>query len=452
MTFLHRSALNHLNSWRKSTNRQPLLISGARQVGKTNLVRHFGALNFGQIHEFNFEESRSLHKIFAGDLSPTELIRGLTLATDKTIDVGRDLVFFDEIQACPSALNSLKYFSEKMPNLAIIAAGSLLGLHLSEGSFPVGKVDRLTLFPLTFSEYVSATMSDVLNGEWSDAKRTRVVSSFLHEKLWSCFLDYLIVGGMPAAVMDFKYVSGGNENIRNKYEAARRRQHLIAKDYVADIAKHSGKINARHIEGVWNQIPIQLSRVMDGSSKRFQFKDVLSGLNSFRDLAGPIDWLVKAGLVIKVPICHAANSPLSAFTSENLFKLYLFDTGILGCLLDLKPSIIRDYEFGTFKGFFVENFVAQELVGAPHASSVYCWTEAKAEIEFLIQCQDGVMPIEVKSGSRIRSRSVSSFLERYAPNQSVILSGRMPNSTTKIVGESRTQLLSLPIYFAGELW
>ena len=124
----------------------------------------------------------------------------------------------------------------------------------------------------------------------------------------------------------------------------------------------------------------------------------------------------------------------------------------MGCLLDLKPSIIRDYEFGTFKGFFVENFVAQELVGAPHASSVYCWAEAKAEIEFLIQCQDGVMPIEVKSGIRIRSRSVSSFLERYAPNQSVILSGRMPNSTMKIVGESRTQLLSLPIYFAGELW
>jgi predicted AAA+ superfamily ATPase len=452
MAFLHRTALSHLINWRKSTNRQPMLLSGARQVGKTNLVRHFGGLHTGQIHEFNFEESRSLHKIFAGDLSPTELIRGLTLAADKTIDIDQDLVFFDEIQACPSALNSLKYFSEKMPALAIVAAGSLLGLHLSDESFPVGKVDRLTLFPLTFSEFVSATMSEVLNGEWTDAKRSRIVSSFLHDKLWSCFLDYLIVGGMPAAIMDFKYASEGNENILNRYESARRRQHLIAKDYVADIAKHSGKINARHIEGVWNQIPIQLSRVMDGSSKRFQFKDVLSGLNSFRDLAGPIDWLVKAGLVTKVPICHSAHLPLSAFTSENLFKLYLFDTGILGCLLDLKPSIIRDYEFGTFKGFFVENFVAQELVGAPKAASVYCWSEAKAEIEFLIQGQDGVMPIEVKSGRRIRSRSVASFVERYAPKQSMILSGRLPNSTTRVVRESNAHLLSLPIYFAGDLW
>lgn len=186
---------------------------------------------------------------------------------------------------------------------------------------------------------------------------------------------------------------------------------------------------------------------MDLSTNRFQFKNVIPGRNSYRDLEGPIDWLVKAMLAIRVPICHKAELPLAAFTTKNMFKLYLFDTGLLGAILDLKPSAIRSFDFGTYKGYFVENFVAQELTAERPGAKLFCWNEAKAEIEFLVQGREGPVPIEVKSGTRLRSKSVASFLERYHPGLSVILSGKIPSGEEK----DGTSMMSLPVYFAGSL-
>lgn len=452
MTKLMREASKHLKLWNNVENRQPLLVTGARQVGKTSLIRYFGETEYARFHEFNFEESRSLHKIFEGDLNPQTIIRELSLFSDQAIDPEKDLIFFDEIQTCPSALNSLKYFAERLPRTAVIAAGSLLGLHLSGESFPVGKVDRLSVYPLNFSEFVNATMSESVKASWQRALVSCEVSSTLHDRLWSCFLDYLIVGGLPGVVMDFISALRSPTHLKEAYDAARRRQFLISKDYVADIAKHAGKANARHIESVWNQIPLQLSRVLDQSTSRFQFKNVVPGINSYRDLSGPIDWLTQAGLALRIPLCHHAELPLSAFTTENMFKLYVFDTGLLGCLLDLRPYTVRDFGFKTYKGFFVENFVAQELVASSNASQIYCWSEAKAEIEFLIQGIKGPLPIEVKSGTRVRSKSVASFLERYHPSTSVILSGRGPSAEIKNSKGGPTEMINWPLYFAGMLW
>lgn len=448
MKMLVREASQELVKWQHSEKRKPLLVVGARQVGKTSLIRVFGVSAFRNIHEFNFESTRDLARVFSVDLDPRLILQELSLFTGSIIDIETDLLFFDEIQACPAALTSLKYFAERMPQCALIAAGSLLGLHMSPQSFPVGMVDRLNLNPLSFGEFLTATAPKVLGDAWLEAMNGGVLSETAHSRLWRVLLDYLVVGGMPEVVVDFLATKDRPGMAHEAFQAARRRQRHLLEDTIADMAKHSGKINAMHIEHVWNHIPMQLARAIDGSIQRFHFKGVIPGLNAYRDLSGPIDWLTKARLILRVPICDHAELPLAAFTKDNRFKLYVFDTGLLGCMIDLAPKVIHEFSFGTFKGFFIENFVAQELVATGNSSPLFSWSEGDAEVEFTLQGARGPLPVEVKSGQRVRSKSLRSFLERYRPPKSLIISGKPLAVST----DESIKKVNLPIFLAARVW
>jgi uncharacterized protein len=204
-------------------------------------------------------------------------------------------------------------------------------------------------------------------------------------------------------------------------------QKALIDSYLADVAKHSGKINSMHIDRLWRSVPEQLARSHDLSTSKFKFKDAVPGVNGYQRLAGPIDWLLKAGLIIKIPINYKSQEPLMAYTKENMFKLFMFDVGILGALADLDPSILYQYDYGTFKGYFAENYVAQELRASGY-DRVYAWHEATAEIEFLLQGRLGIVPVEVKSGNRTKAQSLRVYTEKYKPKRKVILSAKPPYS------------------------
>ncbi len=415
---MKRQALNKLAHWRSSTGRQPLVLKGARQVGKTWLIKEFGQTSFRQCHYLNFEREPSLAKFFTGDIGASSLVQDLSLHLKTPINVEHDLLVFDEIQACPRAMTSLKYFAEDLPGMALIAAGSLLGLQLGSDSFPVGKVDFLSLHPLSFQEFLEGIEDE----RGIDCLRRWQKQHFLkephHDYLWRLLKHYMICGGLPAVINAYRKHEGGT---LRAFTAARHKQRDLIAAYLADIAKHSGKTNAMHIQRVWECAASQISRVMDGSVERFQFKGVIPGKKSYAELAPAIDWLRTAGLVIRAPICEKAQLPLAAFAAENLFKLYLFDVGILGAMLDLSPDVILAQDFGTYKGFFAENLVAQEFI-AGGLSQLHAWKENTAEIEFLHHEEGRPLPIEVKSGTRARAKSLSAFQTRYDPPRSIILS------------------------------
>ncbi len=449
---MERSLTAELNVWAASTSRKPLIVLGARQVGKTYLLREYGRQKFSRVHEFNFQSTPSLGKIFAIDLQPRQILRELEFVSNQSIDPeGNELIFFDEIQECPEALTSLKYFCDELPGVPIAAAGSLLGLHLSSAAFPVGKVDILNLYPLSFVEFVEASGSAREISSLREAIHAPFrMSEVAHQRFWNLFKSYLITGGLPESVATW-LEKGGIQGSHNAFSASRQKLSTLITAYSADIAKHAGKVNAMHIDRVWKSVPQQLASVLDDSTSRYKFKDVVPGIASYRDLAGPIDWLAKAGMVLRVPICHSAHSPISAYTKENLFKLYMFDCGVLGSMLAMPPGLIMDFGFGTYKGFIAENFVAQELLATLRSPRETCtnhaWSEGRAELEFLLDSDFGVVPLEVKSGSRIRAKSIKSFMDRYNPSMSIILSSRPPSQ----VLSGATSLINLPIYLASAI-
>ena len=445
---MQRNASRDLTTWNNKKKRKPLIVLGARQVGKTYLLKEFGKEHFPVIHTLNFETDTRLADIFAKDLEPKRLVRDLSLLIDKPINPKTDLVFFDEIQNAPRALTSLKHFHEQMPELAICCAGSLLGLHLNEGSFPVGYVDFLYLFPLSFDEFIEARASKTIAAAYYNVRFAKLeTSEVLHQKLWELWREYLIVGGLPEVVVNYiKNDPGSVSSFKN----ARDLQQKLITSYLADVAKHSGKVNSMHIERVWNAIPTQLAAVHDQSSKRFAFKDIVPGIHNYARLSGAIDWLQKAGLIHRVPICDHAETPVSAYVKENRFKLYMFDVGILGAMLELPPAALMAYDFGTYKGYFAENFVAQELKSSRPSTSLFSWTGNQAEMEFLIQGSTGPIPIEVKSALRVRSQSLKAFVEKYKPQVSVVVSGRQFSNVPE-KGTSITKI-NIPLYLTPRIW
>ncbi len=440
------------DQWFANPTRKPALIWGARQIGKTYAVRDWASRNFSAVIEINFQERPSWKKAFAGDLDPESILRNIEITIERPINRdGRDILFFDEIQECSEALTSLKYFCETSTGVPVIAAGSLLGVRLAGTPFPVGKVEILHMYPMSFGEFlqaVSSPMSTVFNEALAAPKS---LSAIAHEKMWSLFKDYLSIGGLPE-VVDVWLQQGGHAGGLRAFNAARVKSEMLFAGYISDIAKYSGRTNAMHIERVWRAIPSQLAGSVDDATQRFRFKDVLPGLKAYRDLAGPIDWLLKAGLVIKRPICHSAATPFAAYTKENIFKLQMFDVGLLGTMAGLSLKTIDSFDFGTYKGFLVENFVAQELLAAhPHRGSVpalHAWSEGQAEIEFLVDSENGPVPVEVKSGTRIRAKSMASYIERWRPKTSLILSAR---DYAESINDGVRQI-RLPLYLAARVW
>ena len=439
-----------LTEWKEKKNRKPLILQGARQVGKTTLITQFGKTEFPNLHIFNFEKNPELMPLFEGMLDPKQILARLEVSSNKQINPTRDLLFFDEIQECPRALTSLKYFAEDLPESYLVTAGSLLGLSLSDHSFPVGKVQMETLYPLSFSEF------NLWQNQCALAENLSLLSSSVRHSLeknvslrlenphhalhWESFKRYLIFGGMPEVVAGIQ-----GDSWRSQFEKARETQSQILRSYLADMAKHSGKTNAMHLERMLRSIPSQMLRDVDGQTPKYVFSDVVPGIRSFDRLASVLDWLQKAGLVYQVKICNSGEQPSIAFTQNNFFKLNFFDCGLLGCLGQLEPSLIQDFQFGTYKGFFAENFVLTELRGA--FSEICCWREGSAEVEFLLPSKKGpAMPIEVKSGHRTKTKSLAQYLKKYSPNLAVVFSAQDILSFDKT-----SNILRLPVYMAAAM-
>lgn len=430
--------MDRLIQWKEEEGRKILLLKGVRQVGKTFLLKEFGRLHFPAVHYFNFELQSNLAKIFERDLNPQRILNELSFEIGRSIHIGQDLVIFDEIQEIPKALTSLKYFNEECPELHLCAAGSLIGLHLNPESFPVGKVTFETLRPMSFEEFLIAGNDKALPILQNMTLSTEI-PELIHEYLWDQYKRYLIVGGLPEVVAKY------NANKKNLFEAfaiVRKKQDDLLNSYYADIAKHAGKVNAMHIERVFRSVPMQLSQTQNDSIARFKFKGVVPGISHYDRLAGAIDWLDAAGMTIKIPIVNTGHLPFIGYTKENFFKLLLFDVGILGNMCGLPPKAILEADYGTYKGYFAENYVAQELL-ASGREFLCSWQENRSEIEYLLEIDAKVIPVEVKSGFTVNTASLKVFSEKYKPPYEIILSGRPLNI--------RPRKHFYPLYLAGKI-
>ncbi|MFH1429495.1 MAG: AAA family ATPase [Candidatus Margulisiibacteriota bacterium] len=415
---MKRTIEAELFKWNNKPDRKPLVLRGARQVGKTYSLKYFGEHYFPSFHYINFEKDESLASIFEKDLDPKRIVKDLSFYLNTSIDLKNDLLIFDEIQYVPKALTSLKYFYEEYPSLAICCAGSLLGLHLSDDAFPVGKVEFLNMYPMSFEEFLLAA-GDARSIEiLSELNIKSVISDIIHDHLWEELKKYFVVGGLPEVVKTYI------DDIDNQFDAMNRvraKQNDLIMAYIADMAKHSGKQNAMHIERIWRNIPAQLARAQDGTSAKYQFKGVVPGIKRYAKLAGSLDWLETAGLIIKTYIINKGEIPFSAYSKESQFKLYLFDVGILGALSELPVNIILDYDYGSYKGYFAENFAAQEFLYSG-VQSLYCWQGRTSEVEFVREYEGDILPIEVKSGWVTQSKSLKIFAEKYEAKYRSILS------------------------------
>ena len=432
--------MRELLDWKRGENRKPLLLKGARQVGKTYLLKQFGREEFVRCHYVNFEEDDRLARFFARDLKPRRILDDLSFHLNTPVrDTEDEVLILDEIQRCPRALTALKYFCEEMPGLAVCAAGSLLGIELGGESFPVGKVHTVALAPMSFEEFLEGVeevqLLDALTGyaignEFSEAA---------HDRLWEQWKRFLLVGGLPEAVVTFR------QNLESLHEAVssvRRVQRQLLDDYMADIAKHSGKLNALTVERLWRNIPEQLARSQDRGAEKFRFKDAVPGARGYQRLAGALDWLERANLTLRCPIVERPERPLSAYAKENRFKLYFFDVGLLSFLCDLAPAQVLDYGRYDYKGYVVENCVAQMLTAAD-VRRCYCWQGRTSEVEFLLATEQGVVPVEVKAGRIRHSKSLRVYEDRYQPTTSVLLNALPPKRKGKRV--------CLPLFMAGRL-
>jgi len=436
---MKRFILDKLNEWKDRKDRKPLILQGVRQTGKTYALQQFGEASFPVTHYLNFEKDENLKGIFERDLDPRRIIEQISFYLNKPINVDRDLIIFDEVQNIPRSLTSLKYFCEEMPSLAICAAGSLLGLHLGEASFPVGKVEFLNMFPMSFVEFLEG-IGETASAEFIknyDAKDS--IPEIIHLRLWEHLKRYFVIGGLPEVV---KIYADAGDNLFLAVERARKKQEDLIATYHADMAKHCGKQNAMHIERLWKNVPAQLARDQNGSASKFRFKGILPEINRYSRLSGVIDWLEAAGLIIKTYMVNSGKLPFSAYVIENSFKLYLFDVGILGALSGLSPKSLLDYDYGSYKGYFAENFAAQEFQ-CSGVRNLFCWKEKISEIEFLREENGDIIPVEIKSGWVTKSKSLQIFAEKYKPVYRAIFSAR-PLLIDRLSGLHR-----YPLYMAG---
>jgi len=437
---MKRLLLNKLLAWKELPNRKPVLLDGARQTGKSYLLEILFGQHFDQVIRLDFLEQPALSNLFLDSLKPEDILTNIELEFNVSIERKKALIIFDEIGECQSATNSLKFFAEQCPDMYICASGSNIGLL---GSFPVGKVELLDLYPLTFEEFVLASDQKPLIKALEQMNMGKVA----HEKLFSLLTDYYFVGGMPEAVSSWFETQDNTDispGIIERIEKITKVQAGLIAGYERDFGKYSDKISAQHIQAIFHNIPVQLSRNIDDSVKRFKFKDVIEKKSRYQDLSSPINWLEKCKLLSKChPIDSEPKSPLPALAKENIFKLFLFDIGLLGHMLGLTYKEHRDQKYN-YKGYIAENFVQNELV-AQFGSPSYSWEYARSEIEFLYKNDDGrIVPIEVKSGKRTRAKSLAVYVERYKPQTTIKLIG----STGSIDDSSA---LVLPLYYASKI-
>lgn len=381
------------------------MLNGARQVGKTYALKYFGNSSFEEMLYLNFEEDPKLCSYFKGSLDPEHIIKTLELHTETTIEPGTTLIIFDEIQQCPQALTCLKYFYEKANEYHVVAAGSLLGVKTSqEKGFPVGKVNFLDLYPLSFFEFLSATNHEQLRSFLEEYATFEPLPQPIHEKLLQLLKYYFFIGGMPEVVAE--YIKQDNLAV------VRDVQLEILNAYERDFAKHAPANEIMKIATVWGQVHRQLAK----ENKKFIFSAIRKSARG-RDYEYAIQWLVDAGLIHKSYLVESPKFPLSAYAHTAIFKVFLLDVGLLGAQSLLSPRIILEgnHLFTEFKGAFAENFVAQELV-PEYKRRLYYWKSAgAAEVDFLLEHDHTIYPLEVKSGENRRKKSLQVYSQKYSP-------------------------------------
>lgn len=405
---MFRFAIKDLLHWKGKDNRKPLLIMGARQVGKTWLMKEFGKTYYKKVAYISFYNNKRMSDIFQMDFDIKRILMNLNIESGVTITPDDTLIILDEIQDSPKVLESLKYFCEEAPEYHVVAAGSLLGVAIHEGvSYPVGKVDLLDLYPLNFREFLQAMNEQGL----SDALTTKdytIIDNFSDKYLF-WLKNYYYTGGMPAVVDAFR--------LHHDYNEVRELQNDIIRQYEGDFGKHIDQKTLPRIRMVWDSIPIQLAK----ENKKFFFGHIKKGARS-SDYEIAIQWLTDCGLVYKVNRVNEPHMPLKAYKSMNAYKLFLLDVGLLGALSELPADSILEGNdiFIEFKGALTEQYVLQQLVSDTPYSPYYFGTEkATFEQDFLIQQGKNIIPIEVKAETNGRSQSLKAYYDKYHPAKAV---------------------------------
>lgn len=426
---IKRDIMSALLKWKQRSERKPLIIQGARQIGKTWIMRKLGEEYFDYVAYFNFDASEELCREFENTKSPERLIDILRLYTEYPIEPERTLIIFDEIQQSNKALNSLKYFCEEAPKYHILAAGSLLGVSLSQGdSFPVGKVEFLRMYPVTFREFLRADtpqMYEYIENLTEIAPLPEIVMGRIGE----AYRRYQVCGGMPAAATAMLEKRGIQE-IEDI-------QKSILMAYSLDFAKHAPGKDIPRIAAIWNSIPSQLAK----ENRKFVYKLVKAGARA-REYEDGLLWLEHAGMIYRIFCSSKPGLPLSAYDNLSAFKIYLCDGGLLRVMAQLPADVLwtENPLYTEFKGAMAENMVLQSLIAHFDVMPRYWTSEATAEVDFLLQNNTSLLPVEVKSGTRLRGRSLGIYIDRFA----VQLALRFSMNNLKRDGA----ILNLPIFLA----
>jgi uncharacterized protein len=407
---MQRNAYTRLVAWKNDPDRKPLILKGARQVGKTWLMEQFGKNEYKSTVYFNFDEEVELKSIFETNKNPYRITELLGLLKGQKIIPGETLIILDEIQECSDALNALKYFKEKANEYHVIAAGSLLGTLLAKPkSFPVGQVNLIDLYPLSFDEFLAA-VDEPLHIYWKQIKKEQPIEEIFHNRLLEAYSYYLIIGGLPECVASWA------EN--KDPQRIRQIQNELITIYENDFAKHNGKINSARILLVFRSIVSQLAK----SNEKFIFGCIRDGARA-REYEDAIEWLVSAGMLNRVYNVSKPAHPLKAFDQLNHFKLFLFDTGLLKHMAGIDNSAIllkSDYQF---KGALTENFVLQQLQGQFEVAPRF-YADGKSEIDFLIQSGTKIIPVEVKGGEDKSAASFKNYVKNRQPQTAIRFSKR----------------------------
>ena len=429
---MYRIAIEKLLKWKQSKRRKPLIIEGARQVGKTWLMKEFGRQAYEDTVYINFDSNSRMAELFASDLDTERLIMGLELYAGRKIDPEKSLLIFDEVQEVPRALTALKYFYENAPQYNIVCAGSLLGIALHQGtSFPVGKVDFLKLYPLSFNEFLRA-IGEERFAELLDKRDFQMITSFRQTYI-DALKQYYFVGGMPEAVQSFAENKDFNE--------VREIQRRILAAYEQDFSKHVPNEIVPRLRMLWNSIPSQLAK----ENKKFIYGLVREGARA-KEYETAIMWLCDCGLVHKVSRVNTAGIPLRAYEGLKAFKLFLVDVGLLGCMAGLRQRTLLDGNalFVEFKGALTEQYVCQQLKTIENLD-VYYYTNDRGscEVEFVVDTGERIVPVEVKAEINLKAKSLKTYREKFSPEVAV--------RTSMADYKKEDWLVNLPLYAIDQI-
>ncbi len=429
---MYRTAIEKLLKWKQNKHRKPMIIEGARQVGKTWLMKEFGQQAYADTVYINFDSNSRMAELFASDLDTERLIMGLELYAGHKIDPDNTLLIFDEVQEVPRALSSLKYFFENAPQYHIVCAGSLLGIALHQGtSFPVGKVDFMNLYPLSFREFLMANGQERF-AELIDKRDFQMITSFKLTYI-DALKHYYYVGGMPEAVQSFAENKDFNE--------VREIQRRILMAHEQDFSKHAPNEIVPRLRMIWNSIPSQLAK----ENKKFIYGLVREGARA-KDYEAAIMWLSDCGLVHKISRVNTAGIPLRAYEDLKAFKLFVVDVGLLGCMAGLRQHTLLDGNdlFVEFKGALTEQYVCQQLKNIEDLD-IYYYTNDRGscEIDFVVDTGGKIVPVEVKAEVNLRAKSLKSYQEKFSPEISV--------RTSMADYKKEEWLVNLPLYAIAQI-